>query len=139
LKAPDKNKGGFDNPRDHYNHGFRLLNQTRYEDAARTFEAFTEKYPKDPLIGNAYYWLGETYYIRRDYVKAADSFRQGFEVLPSGPKAADNLLKLSMALSAMKKQKEACVVLDQLLVKFKDSSTSVAKKADAERTRIGCR
>lgn len=125
-------------PRDLYNKAFRLLNQTRYADASVQFETFTTKYPKDPLIGNAYYWLGETYYIRRDYVKAADNFRQGFEVLPAGPKAADNLLKLSMSLSALKKNKEACVVLDQILVKFKEKSAAVAQKAESERTRIGC-
>lgn len=126
-------------PRDHYNSAFRLLNQTRYEDSAKAFKSFTEKHPKDPLIGNAYYWLGETYYIRQNYVDAADNFRAGFEVLPNGPKASDNLLKLSMSLAAMKKTKDACVVLDQLLVKFKDSSKSVAQKAQSERTRMGCK
>lgn len=139
--APDAAKAAenFENPRDHYNYAFRLLNQTRYEDAAGYFKDFTGKYPKDPLIGNAYYWLGETFYIRRDYVQAADNFRQGFEALPGGPKAADNLLKLSMSLSALKKNQEACVVLDQLLVKFKETSPTVAQKAETERTRIGCK
>lgn len=139
LPSDEKNGETFDTPRDQYNYAFRLLNQTRYEDAAHYFKDFTEKYPHDPLVGNAYYWLGETYYIRHDYVKAGDSFRQGFEALPGGPKAADNLLKLSMSLGAMNKTKDACVVLDQLLVKFKETSPSVAQKAGAERTRLGCK
>ncbi len=129
----------FDQPRDLYNYAFRLLNQTRYEDAAKYFKTFTEKYPKDPLIGNAYYWLGETYYIRRDYPKAADQFRQGFEAVPSGPKAADNLLKLSMTLSALKRDKDACTVLDQLISRFKNTSTALQQKAQSERSRIGCK
>lgn len=144
LKQPKEENGdaaptSFDTPRDHYNYAFRLLNQTKYEEAAKYFGTFTEKYKKDPLIGNAYYWLGETYYIRRDFVKAADNFREGFEALPGGPKAADNLLKLSMSLAAMKKTKDACVVLDQIVVRFKDSSQSTIKKAQSERTRIGCK
>ncbi|MBV8939980.1 MAG: tol-pal system protein YbgF [Alphaproteobacteria bacterium] len=129
----------FGTAREHYNYAFRLMNQTRYEDAARYFTSFTKKYPKDPLIGNAYYWLGETYYIRRDYVKAADNFRAGFEALPAGPKAADNLLKLSMSLSAMQRTKDACVVLDQLRMKFKERAPSVVQKAESEYTRIGCK
>ncbi len=128
----------FDQPRDLYNYAFRLLNQTRYEESAKYFQDFTRQYPKDPLIGNAHYWLGETYYIRRDYAKAADSFRQGFEALPSGPKAADNLLKLSMTLSALKRDKDACVVLEQILTRFKNSSTALLQKAQSERTRMGC-
>lgn len=129
----------FESSREHYNYAFRLLNQTRYEDAATSFKSFIAKYPKDQLIGNAYYWLGETHYIRRDYVKAADNFRQGFEAMPNGAKAADNLLKLAMSLSAMKNTKDACTVLTQVGVKFKDSSPAVAQKAETERGRIGCK
>ncbi len=128
----------FDQPRDQYNYAFRLLNQTRYDEAAEYFQSFVQKFPKDPLIGNAYYWLGETFYIKRDYVKAADHFRQGFEALPSGPKAADNLLKLAMALSALKRNTDACTVLEQLTTKFTSSSSVLLKKAEEEKVRIGC-
>lgn len=129
----------FATSRDHYNYAFRLLNQTQYDKAAETFATFIKKHPKDPLIGNAYYWQGETYYIRRDYIKAADSFRQGFEELPNGPKAPDNLLKLAMTLNSLKRDKEACVVLGQVVAKFKNSSAAVAQKAEQEQKRIDCK
>lgn len=140
LRPPVQDSvGEFATPRDLYNHAFRLLNQTKYEEAARAFDEFTRKYPKDPLVGNAYYWTGETYYIRRDYVAAADNFRQGFEALPNGPKAADNLLKLAMSLDALNRGKEACVVLQQITTKYKKGSTSITEKAEAEQKRIGCK
>lgn len=125
-------------PREAYNEAFKLLNQTRYEEAGNAFQQFTVNYPKDPLVGNAYYWLGETYYVRRDYVAAADNFRQGFEALPEGPKAADNLLKLSMSLSALQKNKEACVVLKQVVAKYGKTQINVSQKAQDEMARIGC-
>lgn len=125
-------------PRDRYNYAFRLLNQNQYEEAARSFADFTKKYPKDPLVGNAYYWQGETYYIRKDYATAADNFRQGFESMPSGPKAADNLLKLGMSLAALKKKEEACVVLAQVMTKYKTASANTAAKAQAEHKRASC-
>ncbi len=140
LHAPEKDgKNEFATPRDLYNYAFRLLNQTKYEESAKAFDDFTKKYPKDPLVGNAYYWMGETYYIRRDYVTAADNFRQGFEATPTGPKAADNLLKLAMSLDALDRNKEACVVLQQIGTKFKKGATSVVGKAEAEQKRIGCK
>ena len=148
LRAPDNSakSGGdaaseqtnFASPREHYNYAFRLLNQTQYEESAAAFEAFTKKYPKDPLVGNAFYWEGETFYIRRDYVNAADNFRKGFEALPEGPKAADNLLKLAMSLNAVSRDKEACLVLQQVVSKFKKTSASVSDKAEQEQKRIGC-
>lgn len=128
----------FTSPHDHYNYAFRQLNQTQYDTAAASFADFTKKYPKDPLIGNAYYWLGETFYIRRDFVGAADNFRQGFEALPTGPKAPDNLLKLAMSLNALKRDKEACVVLGQIVTKFKKNAAAVTQKAQAEQKRIAC-
>jgi len=138
LHPPAEDPNSFATPRDLYNYAFRLLNETKYENAATAFDAFTKKYPKDPLVGNAYYWEGETFYIRRDYVSAADNFRQGFEALPDGPKAADNLLKLAMSLDALNRDKEACVVLGQITTKFKKSSTSITDKATSEQKRIGC-
>lgn len=137
-KPDDSGNATFSNPRDHYNYAFGLLNKTQYDAAARSFEKFLATYPKDPLAGNAFYWLGETYYVRREYIKAADYFRQGFEVAPTGPKAADNLLKLSMTLSAIGRNKEACVVLNQLLVKFGASSTTLKQKTEQEINRLGC-
>lgn len=136
LRLPD---GSETTPKDLYNQAFRLLNQTKYDEAAKMFAVFTKQYPKDPLVGNAYYWAGETYYIRRDYVTAADNFRAGFEALPTGPKAPDNLLKLAMSLDALSREKEACVVLQQVVSKFKKDATSVVEKATQEQKRIGCK
>lgn len=138
LRVP-KEGGAFESPRDHYNHAFRLLNQTQYAEAGASFESFIANYPKDPLIGNAYYWAGETQYVRQNYVQAADYFRRGFESLPEGPKAGDNLLKLAMSLSALDRKTEACVVLKQVVAKFGSNSTSLKNKAETERSRIGCK
>lgn len=132
-------KSAFKTPRDHYNYAFRLLNQTQYEQSAEAFRTFTEQYPKDPLVGNAYYWQGETYYIRRDYVAAADLFRQGFEVMPEGPKAADNLYKLALSLNALDRKQEACVVLQQVISRFKKTATNVVSKAEQELKKGNCK
>lgn len=137
LRAPDE--GAEMTPRGMYNRAFSLLNQTKYDEAARAFDTFIKKYPKDPLVGNAYYWMGETYYIRRDYVASADSFRAGFEALPNGPKAPDNLLKLALSLNALKRDKEACVVLEQVSAKYKKTAAKIGEKAEKEAKRVGCK
>lgn len=135
--APVSSIPKFATPRDHYNYAFKLLNQAKYPEAGAAFSAFTKQYPKDPLIGNAWYWLGETYYVQRDYVRAADDFRQGYESMPTGPKAPDNLLKLAMSLNAIKKDKEACVILKQVVAKF-GSSGSMRQRAEQEINTIRC-
>jgi len=127
----------FAKPLEHYNYAFNLVREKKYPEAANSFTAFTQSYPKDPLIGNAYYWLGETNYVRKDYLRAADNFRQGYESMPTGPKAGDNLLKLALSMNALKKQKEACVVLKQVVIKFGNSAT-IKGRAEQEIASIGC-
>lgn len=129
----------FPSSHEHYSYAFKLLNSAKYAEASDVFSSFTKRYPKDPLIGNAFYWLGETYYVRKDYVKAADNFRQGFEAMPTGPKASDNLFKLAMALDATGKDKEACIVLKQVNNKFGKTNSGLRARVEQEVNRIDCR
>ena len=132
---PQKN---YTNARDLYTHALGLVNHANYAEGGSEFTSFTQRYPHDPLIGNAYYWLGETQYVRRDYTTAANSFRLGYESMPTGPKASENLLKLAMSLDALNKDKEACIVLKQVISKFGSTSSSVKQRSESEISRIGC-
>ena len=38
------------------------MKQADYPAAEAAFKEFVEAHPKDPMAGNAQYWLGETYY-----------------------------------------------------------------------------
>lgn len=128
----------FKDPREHYNHAFSLLNKTQYEEAGESFKSFIATYPSDPLIGNAYYWAGETFYVRQNYPQALELFRKGYEIKPEGPKAGDNLLKLGMTLGHMDRKSEACVVLKQVAAKFGETSSSLLRKSESERKRLAC-
>src|SRR5579883_3478430 len=58
-------------PQEQYNYAFGLLRQANYPAAEQALRSFIQHYPNDPLAGNAQYWLGETYYVRKDYNNAA--------------------------------------------------------------------
>jgi tol-pal system protein YbgF len=137
--APTGASSQFSNAREHYDAAFRLLNQSDYNQAGELFKTFIAAYPKDVLIGNAYYWLGETHYVRQQFAPAAEQFRLGFESMPDGPKAPDNLLKLGMSLSQLGRKQEACVVLSQLEKKYGSQSQVIARKATMESSRLQCR
>lgn len=122
-----------------YNAAFKKLNSKDYSGAAAGFDSFVKAYPKDPLTSNAYYWLGESYYARGDYTRAAEGFRKGFESNPQGQKAPDNLLKLAMSLDNIKRSKEACIVLGQVVSKYGDSAPRTKERAEAERSRMQCK
>ncbi len=129
----------FPNSNAHYNQAFKLLDEKNYTAAAASFDKFVKNYPDDPLTANAYYWLGESYYARGDYTRAAEGFRKGFETNPDGQKAPDNLLKLAMSLSKVKRVNEACIVLKQVKSKYGESSPRTATKATQEYSTLQCK
>lgn len=123
----------------HYSHAFKLLNDKKFGEASASFDTFVKKYPTDPLTSNAYYWLGESQYVRKDYTRAAESFRKGFEVNPEGQKAPDNLYKLAMALGQVKRNNEACIVLKKVIDKYGESAARTVVKATEARTTLQCK
>jgi len=136
---PAKTGADFPDANAAYNTAFRKLNAKDYSGAAAEFDAFVKKYPNDPLTSNAYYWLGESYYARGDYTRAVDSFQKGFKTNPDAQKAPDNLLKLAMSLERVKRNKEGCIVLKQLVSKYGDKAPSTRTRAEAEQSRMQCK
>lgn len=129
----------FNSPQEHYSHAFTLINRAQYAEAEQVLQSFVQQHPGDKLTGNAYYWLGETFYVRDKYLEAADAFRQGFETMPDGQKAPDNLLKLGMSLGKLNKKDQACVVLQQLQVKYQGKAQPVLERAAREAQNLGCK
>jgi tol-pal system protein YbgF len=71
-----------------------LLRIGRYEDAIAGFRAQLQKYPGGPLASNAQYWIGEAYYVTRQFDRALAEFQRVVSDYPQSPKAADALLKV---------------------------------------------
>ena len=99
---------------------------------------FLSRYPDDPLADNARYWLGESYYARGDYPRAAETFFEAYEKNKTGPKAPDTLLKLGMALGNLDKKKEACASFRELSRAFPNAAAPIKDKAAQESRRLGC-
>jgi tol-pal system protein YbgF len=121
-----------------YNHAFGLLKQADYPAAETALKAFVEQHPTDPMAGNAQYWLGETYYTRSRFLEAASAFAEGYKRYPKSAKAADNLLKLAMALGRANQKQNACLALAQLDHDFPKAGAAVTEHAAAEKKRLGC-
>ena len=123
---------------DQYNHARKFLMKGNFDEAELALTKFLDDHPKDKLAGNARYWLGETYYVRGDYLKSAEIFLESYRVDPKGSKAADGLLKLGMALGNLDKKREACATFSKLGKEFPRAPSKIKKVADREKKRNGC-
>lgn len=122
-----------------YSAALESLRAGAFDVAEQQFSSFIQANPSDPRVGDATYWLGETYYVRGQYDLAARQFLNGFRNHPDAGKSPDSLLKLGMTLSQLNQKSEACATLDQVPVKYPDASPTVHRRADLEARRAGCR
>lgn len=127
-------------PQAQYDYALSLmLKQQDFAKAETALKAFIEKNPKDRLTGNAHYWLGETYYVRKSYQDAAFAFAEGFQKFPRNIKAPDSLLKLGMSLERLEKRKEACTAYARLLTTFPEAAPRMKARVQREQSRAKCR
>jgi tol-pal system protein YbgF len=121
-----------------YDSAMAQLRRQDYPAAEQAFSQFLVNHPDDGLAGNAQYWLGETFYVRQIYDKAAVAFLQGYRDYPNSAKAPDSLLKLAMTLNLLGEKKEACLTFDEFRKKFSNAQPTTVERANRERAQAGC-
>lgn len=125
-------------PQEQYQQAFALVSQSNFVEAEAALKNFIQSHPKDPLAGNAQYWLAETYYARGEYEQASKSFLAGYQSYPKSAKAPDCLLKLGLSLRQLGKTKEACTSFNQLDNQYPNMSSEIRRRMVSERQRLGC-
>jgi tol-pal system protein YbgF len=110
-----------------YDAAFAALKDGRYAEAARRFQAFLDQYPDSGLASNAYYWLGESYYVTQNYKIALQSFQTLLQRYPDSQKAPDALLKIGYSQYELKQWDQAEATLNQVVQSYPD--TTVARLA----------
>lgn len=122
-----------------YEKAFNILKQGKYLEAEREFELFLKTYPKNKLAGNAQYWLGESYYVRKDYARSVVAFSKGIQEYKDAAKGADSLLKLGMSLKALKQKKDACGAFLLMESQFPNAEQSLKDKAKEQAKLLECK
>ena len=120
-----------------YENAIKLLWASKFNEAESELQNL-KKIEPDDLMPNIQYWLGEVYYAQQNFEKAIIAFGEGLEKYPDSIKGPDNLLKLGLSFSNLKKKDEACNVLFELEVKYKDAPKNVQERASSEIKKLEC-
>lgn len=107
-----------------YDLAFQALKELRYADAAEEFQSFLERYPDSEYADNAQYWLGESYYVTRNYEIALTAFRTLLDRFPDSPKSPDALLKIGYTHYELKQWDQARSALTQVEELYPDTTLS---------------
>jgi len=126
-------------PKGRYDAALGLLQAGDFGSAQDEFSDFLADYPQDPLAPSAAYWLGETYYVQRDFAGAASQFAKNYQAYgETAPKAVDNLLKMGISLSQLGQREEACRVFAELASRFPNAAPPIKQAAARGRAGAGC-
>lgn len=116
-----------------YLQAFERLRATKYDEAIKGFNDVVERWPDGKYADNAWYWMGESYYAKRDYDAALASFAAVLQKFPQSPKAPDALLKTGMAQLEKKDKAEAKATLQKVVKDYPESNAAnVAKQRLAQ-------
>jgi tol-pal system protein YbgF len=107
-----------------YDAAFKSLRAGDYVTASRGFRDFLTKYPDSPLAPNAYYWLGESYYVTMNYPVAIEAFQRLVKQYPQSDKVSDGLLKVGYCQIELKQQDAAIATLKQVSAKYPGSKAA---------------
>jgi tol-pal system protein YbgF len=97
-----------------------LIKQGDAVAASRQFQDFLQSHPDSKLAPNAWYWLGESYYITQNYALALKSFDILNQRFPDSGKAPDALLKTAYCHIELKEVDKGRKELEQLIVRYPD-------------------
>ena len=124
--------------RDEFNGDLDLFKQGQYDSAASGLRGFLDKYPRDRLVPDAVYLLGETYTRLGRHREAAEQYLRLSTDFSKAPRAPDALLRLGMSLNAMGVREQACATYQEVTRRFPTASTDVRAAVDRELKKARC-
>jgi tol-pal system protein YbgF len=107
--------------RGNYQAAFVLLKDSHYDQAIAAFGKFLVDFPDSALADNAQYWLGEAYYVNKDFPAALAAFQRVVDKFPQSRKVPDALLKVGYCQYELRQWTQAREVLTEVTAKYADT------------------
>lgn len=107
-----------------YMKGFDQLKSNQYDKAITSFKQYVTKYPDGQFTDNAWYWLGESYYVKGDQGSALKAFQKVAERFQSSPKMPGALYKIGLIEANQGNQAQAKKALQQVIDKYPGSDVA---------------
>lgn len=108
--------------------GYGLFKAGSHVESVKAFREFINKFPSSVYVQNAYYWLGKSKIVLKDYKGVQSTFELLLQRFPEFPKAADVFLNLAESKSQLNLKEEANKTLQQLVDKYPDSKAAAKAK-----------
>lgn len=113
-----------------YETGLDRFKAGKYDDAVLDFKIFINQNPDSPLVGNAYFWMGESLFAQTKYDDAILNYDTVVKKYKNNDKVPDALYKEGMAFFKMGDKDTGTLILQQVVKDYpKSDAAQKAKKA----------
>jgi tol-pal system protein YbgF len=120
-EPPTELKGVSTGMGDLYKEAYETLHRGDLEGARRKFEGFLKQYPNTELSDNAQFWIGETYYLKKDFERAILEYEKAIVKYPEGDKIPAALLKQALAFFELGDKTNARNLFKRVIEKYPHS------------------
>jgi tol-pal system protein YbgF len=121
-------------PKQLYDAAYLDLTKGSYDLAITGFSNYLKYFPETEQAANAQYWLGECFYAKNNYTRAAIEFHKVLENYSTGAKVPSALYKLGLSLVELKSVGQAKKYFQELTDKY--PHTQEAKLAEQKLKKI---
>jgi len=111
-----------------YHDAFNLLKAGEYDESVAAFTDFLVQFPNSQYADNAQYWLGETYYVKREFEPALVEYRKLIDTYPASKKRSHAMLKIGYSYHELGQLDQARAVLEDLRNRY--AGTTAARLAE---------
>lgn len=128
-EIPPELKGVSTGMGDLYKDAYETFHKGNLEGARRKFEAFLKQYPNTELSDNAQFWIGETYFLKKDFERAILEYEKAMVKYPEGDKIPAALFKQALAFLELGDKANTRNLLKRVIAKYPHSEQAeMAKK-----------
>lgn len=105
-----------------YNAAFDKLKNGDYDGAIGAFKGFLQQNPETVYSDNAWYWLGEAYYVKRNYDASLEAFQTVVNRFRASDKVPGSLYKIGVIQDERGEVDNAYGTLKRVIDQYPDSS-----------------
>jgi tol-pal system protein YbgF len=128
-EAPPEVKGLSTGMGELYREAFETYQRGDMDGARKKFEAFLKQYPNTDLSDNAQFWIGETYYGKKDYERAILEYEKAIAKYPEGDKVPAAILKQAFSFLELGDKTNGKNLLRRVMERYPHSEQAeIAKK-----------
>ena len=128
-EAPPEVKGLITGMGELYREAFETYQRGDMEGARKKFEAFLKQYPNTDLSDNAQFWIGETYYGKKDFERAILEYEKVMAKYPEGDKVPAAILKQAFSFLELGDKTNGKSLLRRVIERYPHSEQAeIAKK-----------